>query len=256
MLSHARFVWASLGRLRVAQRALAPRLACRADRMRARAVVFTLWLQLAARRPVPIPALRLLVHGLTTTVRVSDESDFFGSYEVLSTSDYEIDIEDVRRVLDLGANVGFASMLFAERYPGAQIVAVEAAPDTFARLHFNMATLSSVRALHLAIGTDGPIRIDLGAPSAERQTSDCGVEVTSKTLTQLLDDLGWAHVDLMKIDVEGAELEVFADPAMSRVRAVVGEIHGDADPAVLLSDYAVDANPAVGTEATMFRAIR
>jgi FkbM family methyltransferase len=219
-------------------------------------VTVMLWLQAAVRWRLPIPALRLVIDGSATTVRVSDESEFFGSYEVLSTGDYDIDAGDVRRVLDLGANVGFASMLFAERYPKAEIVAVEAAPDTFARLQNNVAGLPSVRAMHIAVGTDGLTHIDLAVPSAERHASAAGVVVPAKSLTRLLNDLGWDHVDLMKIDVEGAELIVFSDPAISRVRAIVGEVHGGDDPRDLLLSYDVDASPAVGSSATMFRAVR
>lgn len=255
-LSHARFLYATFARLTKARHGLAPRLPGRADRVRTLAVVLALWLQAAARRRVPIPALRLVVAGKSTTIRVSDESEFFGSYEVLSTGDYDIDCGDVRRVLDLGANVGFASMLFAERYSGAEIVAVEAAPDTYARLQANVADLASVRVLHLAVGIDGPVLIDLGVPSAERQASSSGVLVPGKSLTRLLDDLGWDHVDLMKIDIEGAEATVFADPALRRVCAIVGEIHGKDDPQVLLPGYDVEANPAVGSSATMVRAVR
>jgi FkbM family methyltransferase len=215
-----------------------------------------LWLQAATHTRLPIPALRLVVNGRPTAIRVSDESEFFGSYEVLSSGDYDIRCGDVRRVLDLGANVGFASILFAERYPAAEIVAVEAAPDTFARLDANVAGLPSVCALHLAVGSDDPVYIDLALPSAERQASRRGVVVPSKTLARLLDDLGWDQVDLMKIDIEGAEHAVFADPAMSRVRAIVGEMHGTGELRALLPGFDVDANPAIGSAATMFRAVR
>lgn len=254
-LSQARFLGAAFGRLTLARRALAPRLPRRSDRARAVAVALALWLQAAVRRPLPIPALRLLVDGRTTTIRVSDESEFFGSYEVLSTGDYDIDLGDVRRVLDLGANVGFASMLFAERYPAAEVVAVEAAPDTFTRLANNVAGLPSVRVLHAAIGVDGPARVDLDLPSAERAAGEHGTVVPGRTLTRLLDDLGWDHVDLMKIDIEGGELAVFADPAMSRVRAIVGEVHGG-EPSDLLPGYTTDAKPATGSSAVMIRAVR
>ena len=158
--------------------------------------------------------------------------------------------------LDLGANVGFASMLFAERYPDAEIVAVEAAPDTFKRLRGNVASIASIRVLHLAIGTDARVRIDLSGPSAERQTSDRGTEVQGKSLTRLLDDLGWDHVDLMKIDIEGGELAVFADPAMGRVQAIVGEIHGGVDVTAVLPGWDVQCGPAIGSATTMFRAVR
>ena len=253
-LGHAAFLWSSTVRLTMACRALRPRLSGRGDRLRAMGVVLALWLRAATRLDVPVPRLRLVIGGARRTIRVGDESEFFGSYEVFSSGDYDIECGRVLRVLDLGANVGFASMLLSERYPEAEIVAVEAAPDTFARLKANVANLRQVRPLHLAVGVDGAVRIDLGLPSAERHASETGALVRGLSLTRLLIALGWDHVDLMKIDVEGAESAVFADPAMGLVAVVVGEVHGDGDPVAMLRNYEVESRPAVGGSATMIRA--
>jgi FkbM family methyltransferase len=167
----------------------------------------------------------------------------------------------VSRVLDLGANVGFAAMLLAERYPYAEIVCVEPAPDTFVVLRANTAGFERIRALNLAVGGDEPVFFDLSAPSVERRAADDGTEVPGVSLHRLLDDLGWEHVDLLKIDIEGAEFTVLADEAMSRVGAVVGEIHeahapiGYTGPGVLLPGFDVAVRPTI-SNATVFHAVR
>jgi hypothetical protein len=52
------------------------------------------------------------------------------------------------------------------------------------------------------------------------------VPVRTSTLASVFRDHGLDQVDLLKVDVEGAETEVFADPApLANVRAIVGEIH-------------------------------
>ena len=257
VLAHIRFACNAARRLNRARRALRPRLPNRALRMRTSVVALALWARVASRHRIPVPALLLCAGGALRKVRVSDESEFFGSLEVFSTDDYNLPISaPVRRVLDLGANVGFSAILFAERYPEAEIVAVEAAPDTFLRLQANVSGLPSIRAVHRAVGSEDPVRIDLVLPSAERQPSANGVAVPGMSLTHLLEDLGWSRVDLMKIDIEGGELAVFADPAMRRVSAIVGEVHGGREPRALLPGYRVDVNPAVGSSAMMFRAVR
>jgi FkbM family methyltransferase len=254
-MAHGRYLLAVLARLTLARRALRPRLPRRSDRVRAGVVVAALWTRAAMGRDVPVPALRMLVGGRSTRVRVRDDSEFFGSYEVLSTDAYSIDCgKPVERVLDLGANVGFASILLSERYPAAQIVAVEAAPDTFAALSANVAGLPRVRPLHLAVGSDGDALVDMALPSAERRVCDAGrMAVPGASLTRLLGDLGWETVDLMKIDVEGAEREVFGDPAMGGVRAIVGEIHGPASRngvSALSATHRVECTPVAGDPPT------
>jgi hypothetical protein len=119
-----------------------------------------------------------------------------------------------------------------------------------------------VRVLHFAIGVGPPARFDLTAPSVEREIGTSGAEVRGITLSGLLEHLGWDYVDLMKIDVEGAEFAVFADPSMHRVGAIIGEVHDTKAPAgytsveALLPDYDVRSSPAVGGAATMFHALR
>ena len=210
-----------------------------------------------------MPALHLTVAGASRSVLVSDDTEFFGAYEVFGTGDYDVDSsEGVFRVLDLGANVGFASMLFAERYPRAEIVAVEVAPDTFARLSRNLACFPNVRPMLTAVGVDGPHQLDLGAPSAERRVGARGVVVPGVSLTTLLTQLGWAVVDLLKIDVEGAEFAIFADTAVTHVRLIVGEVHPQHAPrgytsvASCLPAHRVEESRSAQGLATMFRAVR
>lgn len=263
LVTHIRFLRAVFARLRIARHALGNRLPRRVDQVRATVVMLVLWLRTATNRQIPVPALRLMVDGSVRPIRMRSDTEFFGAYEVFGTSDYESAlVPPVHRVLDLGANVGFASMLLTERYPSADIVAVEAAPDTFEALAFNVSGLRNVRAMQFAIGTDGPVRLDLSAPSSERRVSCRGIEVVGISLSELLNRLDWTHVDLLKIDVEGAEFAVFDDPAMGCVAAIVGEIHhtyapaGWVSTAASLPDFHVEADASPFSSTTLFRAIR
>jgi FkbM family methyltransferase len=262
LLTHARFLWSVIGRLTEAWRGLRPRLPGRADKARAGVLAGALWLRRATKLPIPVPRLRLLVNGSMRSVRVREEGEFVAAFEVLAADDYGIELSaPVRRVLDLGANVGFAAMLLAERYPDAEIVCVEAAPDTFVVLTANTAGIERIRVLNLAVGTDDSVFFDLAAPSVERQVADHGTEVPGVSLRQLLADLGWEHLDLLKIDIEGAEFTVFADEAMDRVGAIVGEIHmahapiGYTGPGALLPKFDVAVRPTI-SDATVFHAVR
>ena len=63
-------------------------------------------------------------------------------------------------------------------------------------------------------------------------SNDQSVEVELFSIPQLLDAQGWAAVDLVKMDIEGAEKELFADCAawLPRCRRGGLEIHPNTSP--------------------------
>lgn len=140
-------------------------------------------------------------------------------------------------VVDAGANTGMAAVWFAEKYPEALVVAVEPDPENFELLLRHTAPYPRVRCVRAALWTScgtvrlsdpgqGPwaYRVDGAAGTGEGAE---GVEVPSVDLPTLLADHGVDHVDIFKCDIEGSELEVFADSArwIDRVDLVVAELH-------------------------------
>jgi FkbM family methyltransferase len=187
------------------------------------------------RLPVPVPAFALTIHGRRHIVRVANHYELAGAVEVLTAGDYDdvpLEAGEVRRVLDLGANVGFATLLFASRYPLAEIVAVEPAPDTFERLRINAGALVNVTLAQLAVGAPGLVKLDLSVPSTERHGgSGAGETVARVGLQDLLMQLDWPSVDVLKVDIEGDEYALFEQEAVGRARFIVGELHTGSAPA-------------------------
>jgi hypothetical protein len=72
--------------------------------------------------------------------------DLFVLYEVLAFNVYHIapsllPTDNVRVIIDCGANIGITSLFLAARYPGAMILSVEPHPDNFALLQINVAEI-------------------------------------------------------------------------------------------------------------------
>ena len=143
------------------------------------------------------------------------------------------------RILDCGANVGLASLFFLRLYPDARITAFEADPALFAILDANLRAngAASVEARQAALWTStgtvafqcegsdsGMISALPGAVSGQAQT------VPSLRLRDVLEE---GPVDLLKLDIEGAEDIVLADcePALRGVKAIVMDLH-EFDPRV------------------------
>jgi FkbM family methyltransferase len=143
--------------------------------------------------------------------------------------------ENIRSVLDVGANVGDWAVLAAELLPDATVWALEIVPATFARLRERLGggDNSRIRCFNLGLADrDGVLRINYDAAasthatfteypqSGPRQSIDCAV----RTGDGFVREQGIARVDFLKLDVEGAEHLVLAGLAESlsarRVRFV------------------------------------
>jgi FkbM family methyltransferase len=136
-------------------------------------------------------------------------------------------------VVDVGANIG----LFALRHAlaGARVFAVEPHPGAFGRLRRNIGANGldgRVTALPWALGgASGWARL-VGAPVTPRTrvVPDPAGTVPLRTLDSLVADLGLERIDLLKLDVEGAEVAVLRGGrrALPRVRRLVLEVHAPA----------------------------
>jgi FkbM family methyltransferase len=121
-------------------------------------------------------------------------------------------------IVDLGAGLGGEACLFS-RLVGAsgRVVSIEAHPRTFAGLLKTIALngLTNVVPVQCAVvGEPGPVLIgdDPVDHVLNRLTTDAAgaVAVTGRRLDEILRSLGVVRVDLLKMNIEGAELEVLA----------------------------------------------
>jgi FkbM family methyltransferase len=142
------------------------------------------------------------------------------------------------RILDCGANIGLASLFFKRRYPAARITAFEADPAIAAMLAENVRRngASDVEVVAAAVWTETgevtfrPDGADSGAVAAlEGAPATDAIRVPT---VRLADRLAAERIDLLKLDIEGAETAVLSDCAgvLDHVEALLLEVH-EFDPA-------------------------
>jgi FkbM family methyltransferase len=174
--------------------------------------------------------------GVQSPVRLRVRTTDISCYEaVLLRGEYAFDLPfSPKLIVDAGANIGMSSIYFANRYPNAKIFAVEAETANFAMLVKNVQAYSSITAIHAALwNRDGHINVGLPDPSTGARGDWAfvthegpGVSVRAITMATLMREVGIDRVDLAKIDIEGAEQEVFEDPRwLSGARCVMIELH-------------------------------
>lgn len=116
-------------------------------------------------------------------------------------------------IVDGGANVGLASIWYAVRFPHAQIIAVEPEPENFRILALNARNYRNIMPVQGGI-SDRLARASLANAGDDpwawetRETDGSG-EVMMFTIPDLLTKVPDAQPLIVKIDIEGAEVELF-----------------------------------------------
>jgi len=178
------------------------------------------------------------------------EECMMGHYEAVVEEDeykveelYEED-NDIEYIVDLGANMGTASMQFQRFFPNAKILVCEPEPKLMKYAKLNTEN-KLIYAEEACIGddrkevtfnvckwggnghVDGNFRWDLFKPMGSKL--DHKITVPACTLKELIDKHGFPRIDILKIDTEGMEGQILTNfkPYMNLVKHIRGEWHGD-----------------------------
>jgi FkbM family methyltransferase len=139
--------------------------------------------------------------------------------------------EGPRVIFDVGAHRGETATLFARSFPQAQIHSFEPASDTFAALQRAVSPFPNVRAVNAALGrTDGLTALNVNKFSPANSllksaapTNEVGAELMDTIQTQSVNlraldsycqEARVGFIDLLKMDVQGFELEVLRGAEM------------------------------------------
>lgn len=175
---------------------------------------------------IPDSAKKILLRLGTTDVAAFEHVFITDEYGFLLTRQPSI-------IIDAGANVGMSAAYFALRYPRAKIVAIEPEPSNFAMLKKNAQLFPQIIPINAALwNREGLVHLsDAGGGHWAMRTTEsrAAIEPTvpATTLHALMQKLRIQYVDLLKLDVEGAECEIFEDsaPWINRVGVICAELH-------------------------------
>lgn len=190
----------------------------------------------------PLTSVFVAVPGLERPVEIrTATTDQLVFEKVFVGDDYQPgEIDDVRVIVDAGANVGYATLWFRRAWPAARIIAIEPDPANFEQLRRNVGHLPGIELVQGALwGEDTELslqRSENGKPlhswgtrTVEPDSVPAAAGLTRAfTLDTLAATYGLERLDYVKIDIEGAEKQVFESPArrwLERTRLIAVEFH-------------------------------
>jgi len=168
-------------------------------------------------------------HPLFLRLRSSDARVY---EDVILGREYDYATSAPRTIVDVGANCGMTSVFYANLYPEATVVAVEPEASNYAALVRNTRAYSNIIPVQAALWyADGQVEVFPPWPRLKkwgkwgfrvREGNGC----RALTLATLMREVGVETVDILKVDVEGAEYDIFSKcDWMDKVKLLAIELH-------------------------------
>ncbi|MCB9772386.1 MAG: FkbM family methyltransferase [Candidatus Omnitrophica bacterium] len=163
---------------------------------------------------------------------VTDCASFIWQFrEIFFEQIYKFNSQRTNPVIyDCGANIGTSCLYFKQLYPQAKIYAFEADPKIYNYLQNNLKNngITGVELSQKAVWSSNG-KINFGSDGADGgaidQKGKTAIEVDTIRLKELFDKE--EYIDFLKMDIEGAEVEVMSDCAhsLSKIENIFIEFH-------------------------------
>lgn len=180
------------------------------------------------------------VHGVDLSFRsFTSDIQVLNSWQRQDLADQYDTVDGLDGVIiDAGGHIGMAAVAFARRFPDRRIVTLEPSAENFALLRENTKSLGNVVPMHCALGPeDGSVELidrtgntdGFTVGGADGTGPDTGGSQTVRVISipTLMAEIGAERIALLKLDIEGYEVELLADKPdwMDQVGLVAIELH-------------------------------
>lgn len=161
-------------------------------------------------------------------------SDIEVFYQIFYYKGYNVNFKfEPKVIFDCGANIGLATVYYKNKYPNAKIIAVEPESTNFQMLVKNTEKYSDVHCLQSGIWKKTTnLKISDSSQHWSFVTEEVDYEdsttVKAISIDELMTKYNVDYIDILKIDIESSEKELFAENFekwLPKVRVILIELH-------------------------------
>jgi FkbM family methyltransferase len=167
-------------------------------------------------------------------------SDLLAFHQIFTFKEYEMNLGfKPKFIIDAGANIGLAAVYFAKKYPNAKIIAIEPESSNFEMLKKNSNNYKNIFLHKRALSNQSNLVlnvIDKGfgnwgfMTEIDNNRSSQNIVDTVKTITidDIIKENNLEYIDLLKIDIEGGEKELFEsnyENWLPKTKCIAIELH-------------------------------
>jgi FkbM family methyltransferase len=165
-------------------------------------------------------------------------SDFSTFRQVFMDNELAVNLGDTPQVIvDGGANIGLTALYWINKFPSANIICIEPDLSNYEILKLNTQAYTKILALQCALWNENTI-VDLMDEGVDKwgiqvrmtdiSASKSGRSVKGIRIDTLMEEFKIDRIDLLKLDIEGAEFELFQSGFQNwlpKVKTLIIELH-------------------------------
>lgn len=165
---------------------------------------------------------KIYFFGLSSRLNIRPKSsDLLAFHQVFTFKGYDINLGFIPKVIvDGGANIGLTSLYFNKKYPNVKIIAIEPEESNFEMLERNCGSYKNIILLKRALSNETNVNLNVidkgygnwGFITESNANLGCHkILNTIRTISidEVIKENNLEFIDLLKIDIEGAEKELF-----------------------------------------------
>ncbi|MCC0727049.1 FkbM family methyltransferase [Clostridioides sp. ZZV14-6045] len=175
------------------------------------------------------------IEGFNKIIKMRENTSDIQVYkQIFIDNEYELNIDvNPKVIIDAGANIGLATVYFKQIYPESLVIAIEPEKYNFELLKYNTHEYKKMIPLQAALWNEDTFVsvTDEGFGEWGFMTKECQDEdidnVRSITIDKIMSEYNLHEIDILKIDIEGAEKEVFQNHEywLPKTKLIIIELH-------------------------------
>lgn len=174
-----------------------------------------------------------ILHPLTLRKNTSDYETF---YQAIVHNQYQFNYGiKPKIIIDGGANIGLASIAFKNSYPDALIIAVEPDNENYTLLQDNIKEYTDIHTIQAGLWNKKAFlkvsdKYNLGkwGMITEEVPQQGDGTIDTVTISEIIQKFNLERIDILKLDIETAERELFSagfESWLPKVKIIVIELH-------------------------------